>query len=62
MKCPRCDSRTRVWDSRQQTDNTVFRRRRCVKCGYGFITYEISAAKKASVEQAIKTQTEGSNK
>lgn len=39
--CPRCGKATIVFDSRhQQTDNTIYRRRRCYKCEYRFSTYE----------------------
>lgn len=40
MTCPKCCSRTKIWDSRQQ-DDAKRRRRECLSCGYRFITIEI---------------------
>lgn len=39
MKCPKCDTRTRVIDSRP-VGTTVHRRRRCPKCKVRFATVE----------------------
>lgn len=40
MTCPKCCSKTKIWDSRQQ-DDAKRRRRECLSCGYRFITIEI---------------------
>ena len=40
MTCPKCCSRTKIWDSRLQ-DDAKRRRRECLSCGYRFITIEI---------------------
>jgi len=38
MKCPRCDEKTHVIDSRKK--NGIRRRRECTKCKYRFTTRE----------------------
>ena len=40
MTCPKCCSRTKIWDSRLHED-CKRRRRECVSCGYRFITIEV---------------------
>ena len=40
MTCPKCCSKTKIWDSRMQ-DDAKRRRRECLSCGYRFITIEI---------------------
>lgn len=40
MTCPKCCSRTKIWDSRLQ-DDAKRRRRECLSCGYRFITIEV---------------------
>ena len=40
MTCPKCCSKTRIWDSRMQ-DDAKRRRRECLSCGYRFITIEV---------------------
>lgn len=42
MNCPRCnDSEARVMDSRNRLEGKeVYRRRRCLACGYRFTTLE----------------------
>lgn len=41
MKCPSCNSETRVLESREIGDRTTVRRRReCKDCDYRFTTYE----------------------
>ena len=40
-KCPRCGSDGRVYDSRVDSKDRVFRLRKCVKCGHKWKTYEI---------------------
>ena len=41
MKCPECDYKTSVVDSRRVED-TVFRRRLCTRCKYRFYTEELT--------------------
>ena len=38
--CPKCQSTSRVFDSRQTYDHT-YRRRECNKCAHTWTTYEI---------------------
>lgn len=41
MTCPKCEAKkTQVIDTRQLTNDTTVRRRKCVKCGHCFRTYE----------------------
>jgi|TARA_B100001094_G_scaffold92971_2_gene88844 transcriptional regulator NrdR family protein len=40
MKCEKCQAETQVFDSRPK-DNTIKRRRRCVKCKHRFTTVEM---------------------
>ena len=40
MKCEKCQAETQVYDSRPK-DNTIRRRRRCVKCKHRFTTVEM---------------------
>ena len=42
MKCPKCDNKTEVIDSRLSKHNRVRRRRKCKKCGHRFTTLEIN--------------------
>ena len=45
MKCPYCDKRTRVIDSRKSGEN-IRRRRICIKCNSRFTTTELIRTKK----------------
>jgi transcriptional regulator NrdR family protein len=38
--CPACGADSHVYDSREQEDGRIMRRRRCVQCGAKFITIE----------------------
>lgn len=38
--CPKCQSRSTVYDSRQTFDHT-YRRRQCNKCSHAWTTYEV---------------------
>ena len=41
MQCPVCHSDSKVLDTRWlEEENTIRRRRECIKCGKRFITYE----------------------
>jgi len=47
MECPKCRGKTDVINSRLNLDyNVVRRRRKCLKCGYRFTTYESSEFEK----------------
>lgn len=41
--CPECGGKTKVTDSRKnfKINNVTYRRRKCLKCGFVFSTYEI---------------------
>lgn len=41
LACPLCDGVTEVIDSRNAPDNSIRRRRKCIKCGHRYSTYEI---------------------
>ena len=43
MTCPNCPSNeSKVVDSRHRKSGEIWRRRRCLKCGTTFSTYEVS--------------------
>ena len=42
MNCPICGGETKVFNSRT-TCESIWRQRRCEKCGYRFDTYEYEA-------------------
>ena len=41
MTCPKCFSRTKIYDCRSEDGVTKIRRRECKECGYRFKTIEI---------------------
>lgn len=50
MNCPKCGSnQTKVINSRPR-DDTVWRRRECLKCGHVYTTFEITGVQKAKFE------------
>lgn len=42
MFCPKCSAKTKVIDSRS-CEEEVFRKRKCIKCGYIFYTEEFES-------------------
>lgn len=45
MTCPHCKhSRSRVIDSRSQSDGTTYRRRECSRCHQRYSTFEVRSA------------------
>ncbi len=44
MRCPRCQRRAEVYDSRP-SDGRVWRRRKCTGCGFRFTTWEMGVLK-----------------
>jgi transcriptional repressor NrdR len=40
VNCPRCDSSTKILETRRVPDGAVRRRRECTSCGHRFTTYE----------------------
>ena len=40
MRCSMCGSKTKVIDTRHSSNNEIYRKRRCVECGYEFISME----------------------
>ena len=39
--CPKCAADSRVYDSREQPDGSLLRRRECKECGLRFSTIEV---------------------
>ena len=39
--CPVCDAGSIVYDTREQPDGSIIRKRRCKACGVRFMTMEI---------------------
>lgn len=62
MKCPICGSESKVINTRtHRKDNSIYRRRECLKCGKKFTSYEvceldnlISEAKKRAKKDAYE--------
>ena len=40
MRCSMCGSKTKVIDTRHSSNNEIYRKRRCIECGYEFISME----------------------
>ena len=52
MNCPKCGKKqVKVIDSRTLEDNHVRRERACYKCGYCFITYEVTAVEYRNIKE-----------
>lgn len=47
MKCPKCGKESRVTDSRERMMG-IYRRRKCLSCGYKFSSFEVVATKGTS--------------
>lgn len=43
MRCPKCGGKARTFDTRPKQDNTHWRRKQCLACGYKFTTIELTA-------------------
>ena len=58
MICPKCQSKSRVYNSRPTDDGTIRRNRECLKCSHRYATIEVSAdiKKVVDVEPPIETQ------
>lgn len=65
MRCPRCRKPSQVLDSRLLQDNSVRRRRRCLKCRFKWTTYEQDAtanrASAAGHRRVVEKLIEGIN-
>lgn len=53
MTCPVCGGRVIVIDSRPSEDS-IYRRRRCIECDYRFSTIEIEADIYARKDEAVR--------
>ena len=41
MKCPKCEGKVKVvLTGNEDKENEIYRRRKCLDCGYGFYTIE----------------------
>ena len=58
MICPKCKSKSKVYNSRPTDDGTIRRNRECLKCSHRYATIEVSAdiKKVVDVEPPTKTQ------
>ena len=43
MICPKCKSKSKVYNSRPTDDGTIKRHRQCLKCEHKYATIEVSA-------------------
>lgn len=50
VQCPRCNSQSKVFNSRD-VNQARWRRRRCMKCGHRYSTYEIHAEEYERLQQ-----------
>ena len=50
MICPKCQSKSKVYNSRPTDDGTIRRNRECLKCKHRYATIEVSADIKKIVE------------
>jgi transcriptional repressor NrdR len=48
--CPKCQSKSKVYNSRPTDDGTIRRNRECLKCSHRYATIEVSADIKKVVE------------
>lgn len=53
MTCPICEGKTKILETRADTD-CIRRRRRCLDCRYTFVTMEISKDLLDSISKEIK--------
>lgn len=58
MICPKCKSKSKVYNSRPTGDGTIRRNRECLKCSHRYATIEVSAdiKKVVDVEPPIEKQ------
>lgn len=52
MKCPKCKSKSKVYDSRANGE-TIRRRRRCLKCKHRYATIEILEVKADKLDELM---------
>lgn len=52
MICPKCKSKSKVYNSRPTDDGTIRRNRECLKCSHRYATIEVSA----DIKKVIETQ------
>ena len=50
MICPKCKSKSKVYNSRPTDDGTIRRNRECLKCSHRYATIEVSADIKKVVD------------
>lgn len=43
MKCDKCGGELEVTDTRNRKKNVLYRRRKCLVCGYAFSSFEFPA-------------------
>ena len=53
MICPKCQSKSKVYNSRPTDDGTIRRNRECLKCSHRYATIEVSADIKKVVETQV---------
>ena len=53
MICPKCKSKSKVYNSRPTDDGTIRRNRECLKCSHRYATIEVSADIKKVVETKV---------
>ena len=56
MICPKCKSKSKVYNSRPTDDGTIRRNRECLKCSHRYATIEVSADIKQVVAKPVQKQ------
>ena len=56
MICPKCQSKSKVYNSRPTDDGTIRRNRECLKCSHRYATIEVSADVKQVVAKPVQKQ------
>jgi len=54
--CPKCQSKSKVYNSRPTDDGTIRRNRECLKCSHRYATIEVSADVKQVVAKPVQKQ------
>ncbi len=54
MICPKCKSKSKVYDSRPTKDGTIRRNRECLKCRHRYATVEVLAEIKKETAKPVQ--------
>ena len=57
MRCPTCKGKLRTVDTIPYSDNSIYRRKRCLECGYLFYTIEFEVERNDKCRKEINEAT-----